>query len=803
TSFTDKKKYNLHLKDINYTIYDFGTFKNSLSSNNLEFKLNENTDVKISGGLKIDPFIAYGKITISNLKIKELLDFDKSLFNFELNPEANINLALNYNIDTTNDFNLFLNSEIFEINDLKLKQNQKEIVRLNKLDLKYFSFDLNNQELNFKDLYLNDLYVNMILDKSGVNFTNLLKEKKYEKEIQHNTQENNVNNKPWKINFENTNINANFDFDDILNNAKLNIKDIKVKTSNINIVDDKINIKGANLLTLNTKYLDNKNKINISSSKTDLTHDDIFINGSKVEILNSSLKKDKITFEDEKLKIKITTNSLGLDLQKLSIFDEISFDLSNIKINNLVLEDKNNNISLSSKNSNLKINNFLLDKQNNISINKSELYDTNVNFFDSNSSFDIKTKKTNLKISNFNLKKDVITIGQILLKEPKIDILNIESKLKIEAKNINLDLNKLVSKENLFRIDRTNLNNPHLSIILPKNIQAKGEIEKNSIKKEEVDKKVENKKTTKLNLGPINIKNMILDFEDKNLPIPFKTTISKLTGAVSAVKNRANSTSNLEIKGVVDDYGVAKITGIVNPNDIKILTDINMKFQNISMKNFTPYTAKFIGRTIKDGKLELDLNYNISESNLKAKNSIIIKKLELGDKIESEDAVSLPLDLAITLLEDSSNTIDLNLPVSGNVDDPEFSIAAIVWKAFVNLITKAITAPFSLIGSLFNFSEDEINSVDFNLKESEITPIQQETLDKIAIILNSKKEFAISFSPSFDEKNEKEKIANQRALNIQKYLIEEKSIDKKQVVLEKDIKKSSSNIDLSLKEIKE
>ena len=254
---------------------------------------------------------------------------------------------------------------------------------------------------------------------------------------------------------------------------------------------------------------------------------------------------------------------------------------------------------------------------------------------------------------------------------------------------------------------------------------------------------------------------MTLDFEDKNLPIPFKTTISKLTGEVSAVKNRANSTSNLEINGVVDNYGVAKITGIVNPNNIKLLTDVNMKFKNISMKNFTPYTAKFVGRAIKDGKLELDLNYNISESNLKAKNSIIIKKLELGEKIESKDAVSLPLDLAITLLEDSSNTIDLNLPVSGNVDDPEFSIAAIVWKAFVNLITKAITAPFSLIGSLFNFSEDEINSVDFNLKESEITPIQKETLDKIALILNSKKEFAISFSPSFDEKNEKEKIANQ------------------------------------------
>ena len=802
TSFTDKKKYNLHLKDINYTIYDFGTFKNSLSSNNLQFKLNENTDVKISGGIKIEPFIAYGKITISNLKIKELLDFDKSLFNFELNPEANINLALNYNIDTTNDFNLFLNSEIFEINNLKLSQNQKEIARLNKLDLKYFSFDLNNQELEFKDLNIKDLYANMILDKGGVNFANLLKEQIDEKEIKSSNQENNLNNKPWKINLENINLNANFDFHDILNNSKLNIKDIKAKTSNINIVNDKINIKGANLVTLDTKYIDNNNKLNISSSKTDLTHDDIFINGSKIEVSNSALKKDNVIFEDKKSKIKITTNNIDLELSKLSIFDEISFDLSNLKLNKFGFEDKNSNISLSSKNSNLKLNNFLLDKQNNISINKSELYDTNVNFFDSNSSFDINTKKTNLKISNFSLKKDAIVIGQILLKEPKIDILNMESKLKIEAKNINLDLKKLISKENFFKIEKTNLNNPHISIILPKNIQTKGEIENSDLTKQEADKKVENKKTKRVNFGPINIKNMTLDFEDKNLAIPFKTTISKLKGAVSAVKNRADSTSNLEINGVVDDYGVAKITGIVNPNNIKLLTDVNMKFKNISMKNFTPYTAKFVGRAIKDGKLELDLNYNISESNLKAKNSIIIKKLELGEKIESKDAVSLPLDLAITLLEDSSNTIDLNLPVSGNVDDPEFSIAAIVWKAFVNLITKAITAPFSLIGSLFNFSEDEINSVDFNLKESEITPIQKETLDKIATILKSKKEFAISFSPSFDEKNEKEKIANQRALNIQKYLIEEKSIDKKQVVLEKDIKKSSSNIDLNIKEIK-
>ena len=185
-----------------------------------------------------------------------------------------------------------------------------------KLDLKYFSFDLNNQELNFKDLTINDLYANMILDKGGVNFANLLKEQKDEKKIENdsknidknshesNSEKESENSKPWRLNFDNINLNANYTFDDILNGSKLNIKDIKAKTSNINITDNKINIKGANLVTSNTKYIDSKSRLNISSDKTDLKSDNIFINGSKVEILNSALKKDKITFEDQKLKLK-------------------------------------------------------------------------------------------------------------------------------------------------------------------------------------------------------------------------------------------------------------------------------------------------------------------------------------------------------------------------------------------------------------------------------------------------------------------------------------------------------------------
>ncbi|WP_128997303.1 DUF748 domain-containing protein, partial [Aliarcobacter trophiarum] len=155
--------------------------------------------------------------------------------------------------------------------------------------------------------------------------------------------------------------------------------------------------------------------------------------------------------------------------------------------------------------------------------------------------------------------------------------------------------------------------------------------------------------------------------------------------------------------GEVDKYGYTKITGIVNVTDIKLLTDTNLLFKNIAIKNFTPYSGKFVGREIESGKLNLDLKYNITKSDLKASNSIIISDIKLGKTVKSDEATNLPLELAIALLEDTNGVIDLEIPVTGNVDDPKFSIGAIVWKAFTNLITKAISSPFQLLGSIFGF----------------------------------------------------------------------------------------------------
>ncbi|MBL3520034.1 DUF748 domain-containing protein [Arcobacter lanthieri] len=791
-SLIDEQKYALNLKDINYTIYDFGTYKNSLSSNNLEFILNENSFVKIGGGIKLDPFEAYGQINIKDLKIKEILDFDKKLFNFELNKEANLNLILNYNIELKNGFKMQLSTDLLDINNVKLNQNNKEIATLNKLDIKKIYFDFNSQIINLENILIQDLVAKMSLDKSGINFANLVNSST-------NSQEdiNDDEQQPWIINLSDIKLSGNYNLIDSLNNSNLTIKAINLNADSLHIVDSLVLLDNANLSTSNVNYKDIKNNFDVSSNKTNIKVNNLKVENGKTDIGNIAITKNGLEFNENNSKIKLASKNIDLNLSKLSILDDISFNVANLKTNDFNFQELNSKISINSKNINLKANNFLLDKTNNISLKGSELTKSDINFFDATSSIQVDTKSANLQLSDLKYKKDTLVVGEIKYKDPKIQMENLESNLKIEAKNIDLNLKKLISKETFFKIEKIALINPHLSIILPKANKIKEE----EIKIEEGTKSVD-KKPFRFVLGPVDIKDMTFDFEDKNLPLPFKTTISKLNGTVSEVKNKANSTSNLEIKGVVDEYGVAKITGIVNPNNIKILTDVNMKFQNISMKSFTPYTAKFVGREIKDGKLELDLNYNITESNLKAKNNILIKKIELGNKIESPDAMNLPLDLAIALLEDSSNTIDINLPISGNVDDPQFSVGAIVWKALINLITKAVTSPFSLIGSLFNFSEDEIKSVNFELNESEITPIQKETLDKIAIILKEKSEFAIKIYPSFDTKKEKENTGKQRVENIKDYLVKEKSIDEKQVIIDFNIAKSNKNIDLNIEKIK-
>ena len=216
---------------------------------------------------------------------------------------------------------------------------------------------------------------------------------------------------------------------------------------------------------------------------------------------------------------------------------------------------------------------------------------------------------------------------------------------------------------------------------------------------------------------PMSIKKIVLqnsqaNFADLSVMPNFATGIQKLEGTVLGLSSKANSRAKIDIHGSVDAFAPVSITGEVNVLGATLYTDLAMSFRNIELSTFNPYSGKFAGYNISKGKLTTELHYKVDGRKLDAQHHIIVEQLEFGDKTESKDAVSLPVKLAVALLKDRDGVIDLNLPVTGSLDDPKFKLGPIIWKVFVNILEKAVTAPFALLGSLFGGGPD-LQFVDF------------------------------------------------------------------------------------------
>jgi len=178
------------------------------------------------------------------------------------------------------------------------------------------------------------------------------------------------------------------------------------------------------------------------------------------------------------------------------------------------------------------------------------------------------------------------------------------------------------------------------------------------------------------------------------------------------LSSRADIMATLDISGKLDQHAPLKITGTVNPLREDFFADLVVDFSDIELSPTSPYTGKFIGYTIAKGKLSLDLQYLVEDTKITGKNKAFLDQFTLGDTVESPDALKLPINLAIALLKNRKGEITLNVPVKGNLDDPEFSIGGIVFKAIVSLIAKAATSPFALLGALLPEGED-LQYVDF------------------------------------------------------------------------------------------
>lgn len=246
----------------------------------------------------------------------------------------------------------------------------------------------------------------------------------------------------------------------------------------------------------------------------------------------------------------------------------------------------------------------------------------------------------------------------------------------------------------------------------------------------------------------LRVTNGQLAFADYSLALPFATNIRNLHGSLDGLGNVRGRSGQLELDGDVDDYGLARAFGgidLFKPTDF---TDVTVTFRNVDMPRLSPYSATFAGRRIDSGKLSLDLQYKINQRQLSGDNLIVIDSLTLGERVESPQAKDLPLDLAIAILQDSDGRIDLGVPVSGNLDDPEFSYGQIVWKAFVNVIGKIVTSPFRALGSLLG-GDEGIDTVSFEAGQPGLTAPEREKLSRLAGALGKRPKLALDIHGVF------------------------------------------------------
>ncbi|HEV7356581.1 MAG TPA: DUF748 domain-containing protein [Steroidobacteraceae bacterium] len=246
---------------------------------------------------------------------------------------------------------------------------------------------------------------------------------------------------------------------------------------------------------------------------------------------------------------------------------------------------------------------------------------------------------------------------------------------------------------------------------------------------------------------PMSVKKIVLkasqaNFADLSVKPNFATGIQNLEGTVSGLSSKENSRAKVDLHGSVGEFSPVAITGEVNALSARLYADLSMSFKNIELSTFNPYSGKFAGYNISKGKLTTELHYKVDGRKLDAQHHITVDQLEFGEKTESKDAVSLPVKLAVALLKDRDGVIDLDLPITGSLDDPKFKLGPIIWKVFVNILEKAVTAPFALLGSLFGGGPD-LQFVDFRPGAADLDPAATAKAQSMVKALNARPQLKI------------------------------------------------------------
>jgi len=273
-----------------------------------------------------------------------------------------------------------------------------------------------------------------------------------------------------------------------------------------------------------------------------------------------------------------------------------------------------------------------------------------------------------------------------------------------------------------------------------------------------------------IKIAKITLQNGRVNFSDFFVKPNYSVNLTRLGGRVSGLSSADDTVADLDLRGRYGSTAPVHIVAKLNPLAAKTYLDLKAEVSGVDLVGFSPYSGKYAGYNIDKGKLSLNVAYKLENKQLTADNRLFIDQLTFGDKVDSPDATTLPVNLAISLLKNNRGEIDLNLPISGSLEDPQFSIGGLVVKVIVNLFVKAVTSPFALLGSMFGGGE-ELSNIEFAPGRVRLDEAAGKKLEALAKALSERDGLKLEITGRADPEIDKEgvkRVAIDRAMREEK-----------------------------------
>ncbi len=706
---------NLSLKRLRIISKD--EHKNILSLDKLNIK-----------NVEIKPFIQ--KINIEKISLDDLRIEAKRNKNMNINLFSFVNKKPDTNVEATNTVTPW-NVNIIDIALEKIKINfLDEGIRP--------SVNANLDEIN---LYANNIYLQskkksddkllIIIEDANISLNDFLLVKQASKEKLFTFKEFNINNirlntKTKRIEIEET----------LLKNFNVYVRRYKNKHLNID------SFLKTEKKTKSIPPVAKEEPFNIILNKFSLINGGISFKDSSLEKTHTQ-KIDKINFQfykiDSKKRSWLTYNGKFRLNKKGRLYLKGKLRHTPLKqLGNFELKDLN-----------LQFLNPYLKEKTHLRLSDGKLS------FKGKSKYMVSSKKADLQITS-----------QFALNSFRLNDIRDKSLLlyvnKLQTNSINLEL-----FPNRLYVDEVKIDGFYMDAKIDENQTINyAKLMKPVVNHEKVKTKEASKEVFPIKILKLVVSEGSAKFSDFSIPIKFSTNIHNMHGVIYSISNTKNETTSINISGDVDEYGLTKLKGSVDSSNPKSYTDLNLNFQNLELNSLSGYASSSVGHEIESGKLYLDLGYKIVNSQLNASNTIVMKNVVLGEESKDENVTVLPLGFLLGLLEDSDGVVDIEMPIEGNINEPDFKYGALILKTIGRLIVKAVTSPFRFLGEVMGIDTSALEDVYFESGMTLVTPPQREKLDTLAKMMLKKPKINLTLQSSYDTRQDKQAVQMNKLIDL-------------------------------------